>query len=366
LGRGVENQIAMQPQLKKKSLKETLVLSAFFLALGLMSVKSATAQDPSFSQFFSSPLNINPALTANINSEWRAISNIRHQWAGVGQPYNTGTISFDSKILGNKLPENSILGLGGMLMYDRVMGGAINSTYGSLNLSYNLQLAEDSYGGVHRFGAGLSGIYGHRRVDYTKLNFGEQFTGYGFDTNLPSGESSLSQMKPYFSTSAGLLYTYESEYSSFDAGVSGFHFNKPKQTFLEDEKQILPTRYVAHANYELFLSDQIIINANGIYQKQSTTSYFSVGGGLGYVINSDEAEEEQAIFNAGVWYWSNNAIIPYVGFVYKKFQVGLSYDITINKLSTAEIKPRSWEISLILRGGEKKDRIMGVIPCPWK
>ena len=200
---------------------------------------------------------------------------------------------------------------------------------------------------------GIGGIYGHRKVNYNKLNFGEQFNGYGFDTNLPTGESSLSQMKPYFSTTAGILYTYESEYSSFDAGVSGFHFNKPKQTFLEDYNQILPSRYVAHANFELFFSDQIIVNANGIYQKQNTASYFSVGGGLGYVVDYEE-EEEPVILNAGVWYWSNKSIIPYLGFVYKKFQVGLSYDITINKLATADVKPRSWEISLILRGGQKK------------
>src|SRR5690606_19535163 len=121
----------------------------------IFGLKSLQAQDPNFSQFFSSPLNVNPALTANINSEWRLISNFRHQWAGVGQPYNTGTVSFDSKILDNKLPENSILGIGGMLMYDRVMNGALSSTYASLNTTYNLQLAEDNYGGVHRFGAAI-------------------------------------------------------------------------------------------------------------------------------------------------------------------------------------------------------------------
>ena len=37
----------------------------------LVFVKWAEAQDPNFSQFFSSPLNVNPALTARINSDWR-------------------------------------------------------------------------------------------------------------------------------------------------------------------------------------------------------------------------------------------------------------------------------------------------------
>ena len=34
----------------------------------LMFVKWVQAQDPSFSQFFSSPLNVNPALTAMANA----------------------------------------------------------------------------------------------------------------------------------------------------------------------------------------------------------------------------------------------------------------------------------------------------------
>ena len=246
-------------------------------------------------------------------------------------------------------------------MYDRVMGGAITSTYASLNVSYNLQFAESYNGGVHRIGVAIGGIYGHRRVDYNKLNFGEQFNGYGFDTNLPSGESSLNQMKPYFSSSAGLIYSFVSEESNFDIGVSGFHLNKPKQTFLEDQNQILPVRYVAHSNFEMLLNDLLVLNLNGIYQRQSSAQYLSAGGGIGYIFS----EEERMILNAGLWYWSKNAVIPYVGFSYKKFQVGISYDITVSKLNSAAIKPRSWEVSLILRG-EKKDKIMRIIHCPWK
>ena len=119
--------------------------------------------------------------------------------------------------------------------------------------------------------------------------------------------------------------------------------------------------YIRHMNYEVFLTDQLILNANAIYQKQTTANYLSTGGGVGYILD----EQSNIILNAGAWYWSKNAIIPYAGFGYKNFQVGISYDITISKLNSAAIKPRSWEIALIIRG-EKKDRIMRIIPCPWK
>jgi type IX secretion system PorP/SprF family membrane protein len=241
------------------------------------------------------------------------------------------------------------------------MGGVLKSNYASFNANYNIQVAEDANGGAHRVGLGFGGIYGNRRVDYSRLVFGEQFNGNGFDANLPTGEGSLSQMKPYFSTSVGILYTYSSNYSNLDIGVSGFHLNKPKQTFLEDENQVLPARYVAHANYEHIISDYVVLNTNAIYQQQSSTSYFSVGAALGYYLSSDE----NILVNGGLWYWSNNAVIPYAGFVYKNFQVGLTYDVTVSKLSAGTRRPNTWELSLILRG-DSKEKNKGVIPCPWK
>ena len=220
----------------------------------------------------------------------------------------------------------------------------------------------DEGGAEQRLGLGLGVIYGQRRIDVTKLTFEEQFTGNGFDINLPTGESALSNMKPYISTSAGLIYSYKSSSTNFDLGIAAFHFNKPRQTFLNDDKQYLAKRYVAHANFETFLSDQVVLNTNGIYQYQSGASYFSIGGTLGYYISSDE---NQKLINAGLWYWSNNAIIPYVGFSYGNFQVGVTYDITISKLKEAPKRFQTFEICLILRGGSNEGD-KSVIPAPWK
>jgi len=322
---------------------------------------SLRAQDPNFAQFFSSPLNINPGLTANINADWRAISNYRSQWIGPASPYVTGTMSFDTKVMQHKTPddiENNFIGVGGMLMFDHAMSGVVRSTYGSLNLAYNIKISEtDSY--RERLALGFGAIYGHRRIDYSRVNFEEQFNGFGFNTNLPTGESSLSNMKPYFSSSAGITYTATTEKTNFDIGVAAFHLNKPKQTFLKDENQFLAMRKVAHTNFEMFVNQRTVINANAIYQYQKKASYFSVGGAVGYYV-SDDAE---SLITAGLWYWSKNALIPYVGLAYKKFQVGVSYDLTISKLNDAARRPNSWELSLILRGVRKPS---GVIPCPWK
>ena len=191
--------------------------------------------------------------------------------------------------------ENNIMGIGGMLMYDRAMDGIVRSVYGSLNLSYSIKLLEGE-DFTHRFGIGFGATYGDRTVDYSRLTFEEQFTGTGFNTNLPSGESALSNMKGYVSANVGLLYSYTTETSNIDIGVSAYHVNRPKQTFLKDNKQELAMRKVAHANFETFINDQLVFNANAIYQAQSTTHYVSAGGALGYYLG----DEANTLVNAGI------------------------------------------------------------------
>ena len=180
------------------------VRTAILLTLILIK-NTVIGQDPSFSQFFSSPLNINPALTANINSDWRAISNMRNQWLGPASPYVTGTISYDSKIFQRKIlnvEENNFIGIGIMLMCDYAMGGTQKSTYGSVNLSYNVKLTEGD--SKQRLAVGFGATYAGRHIDFSRVNFQDQFTGYGFNTNLPTGEMALSNMKPYISINTGL------------------------------------------------------------------------------------------------------------------------------------------------------------------
>lgn len=316
------------------------------------------AQDPNFSQFWASPLNVNPALTANINGDWRSIMNFRNQWIGPTAPYMTGTISFDSKLLQGRLSEGQRFGAGGMLMYDKTMSGVLKSTYGSANVSYNILVAEGL--GSHYVGAGVGLIYGHKRMDWSRATFGEQYNGRGFDVNMPSGESALSNMKPYLSGSVGLTYSYQNDIANFDFGMSAFHVNRPRQTFLKDERERLATRYVAHANYERNLSESVVLTTNGIYQRQTTASYFSIGGGLGYILD----EEFNTSLSAGVWYWSKNAVVPYVGATYKNLQLGFSYDVLISKLKDSPGIRSTWEVSLIFRDLKE---LTGVIYCPpWK
>ena len=279
---------------------------------------------------------------------------------GATSPYVTGTISYDTKVQPGKnayQEENNYLGLGGMLMFDRAMGGIAKATFASLNLSYNIKLIDGTT--KHRLGIGFGTTYGKRSVDFSRLDFEDQYTGFGFNTNLPTGETALSDMKSFISVNTGLTYSITSANSNFDIGVAVFHVNNPKQTFLEDPNQRLAMRKVAHANFETYLNDRTILNAAGIYQLQGGARYVSAGGGLGYYLGDDKGP----ILNAGLWYWAENGFVPYLGLAVNNFQFGFSYDITTSKLSQSARKPSSVELSLIFRGSRAPS---ANIPCPWK
>ncbi len=329
--------------------KHALNIIAFFITL-----QSLQAQDPHFSQFFMAPPLVNPATSGTGSGDWHIMSNDRQQWGNAGTPFNTFSISLDAKLTGRQEGQN-VVGGDITFMADQSMDGAFKSIYASGSLAYHQRLSEH-----HRLGAGLQVTYGSRRLDYSRLTFGEQFTSGGFDVSLPTGESSLSTMKPYVSMSAGLLYGYSSEYLNVDLGVAGFHLNKTSQTFINDKSRFLPVRYVGHMNLEYKASNRVLLNMNTIYQQQATQHYFSVGGSVGYDISDGQGT---TILYGGGWYRNADALYPYVSILLGSVQFGFTYDITVSQQNKGPVEPKSFEFSLIIR---QSRHTPGVIPCPWK
>jgi hypothetical protein len=78
--------------LKTKSIRPLpgLLLVA---VLNLLFILPANAQDPGFSQFFASPLTLNPALTGKFNGVLRVAGNYRNQWPAINNAFITSTVS---------------------------------------------------------------------------------------------------------------------------------------------------------------------------------------------------------------------------------------------------------------------------------
>ena len=111
---------------------------SFFLLFSLLLFISfcAKAQDPHFSQFFASPLTLNPAFTGKFDGSWRLAANHRDQWPSIPKAYVTTSASIDLPILSKSIPEGDVFGLGISALYDASANNSLKLNYGSLSLSY--------------------------------------------------------------------------------------------------------------------------------------------------------------------------------------------------------------------------------------
>ncbi|MGH2553361.1 MAG: type IX secretion system membrane protein PorP/SprF, partial [Chitinophagaceae bacterium] len=111
------------------------IFSTLITCVVLVSV--STAQDPNFSQFFASPMTLNPALTGKFDGVYRVAGNFRNQWPTINNAYVTKTASIDFGILKNRLPEIDQLGIGILGVTDNAGDGVLVTNYAGLSLAYH-------------------------------------------------------------------------------------------------------------------------------------------------------------------------------------------------------------------------------------
>ncbi|WEK36274.1 MAG: PorP/SprF family type IX secretion system membrane protein [Candidatus Pseudobacter hemicellulosilyticus] len=336
----------------------------FYLFIaGCLLVNTTWAQDPNFSQFFVSPLTLNPALTGKFNGDFRVAGNYRDQWPAISKAFITSTASFDLPVLRGKLSELDTWGVGIMAMTDKTANGILSTNQIAFTTAYHKGIDED---GLHQIGLGFQGTYNTKRLDGSKLNFETELDDNGGWT-LPSGEivDNREFNLSYFDVSVGALYNGSTDgYNNFYVGVAGYHLNKPKESFTEDNiEYTLHPRVTAHAGAAIPIGDiSRTIYASALYSRQAGATNFVAGGAVGMMMNGDE--ENPTTFYAGIWGRFNNvndAVIPYLGLEFGGFRLGASYDVNVSSLKTASQSRGGIEISLIYI---KRPPGYKGIPCP--
>lgn len=122
----------------------------FFLLL-LVSARSLYGQDPHFSQFYSSPLTLNPAMTGVFAGETRMAMTYRNQWRTVSTPFTTATVACDFQLLNDRIG-NDIFGIGFMGMVDQSNNQGLKANYVSFSTAYNKNIDLE---GRHKIGVGF-------------------------------------------------------------------------------------------------------------------------------------------------------------------------------------------------------------------
>lgn len=316
----------------------------YWLAILLfLQVFRVAAQDPNFSQFFASPLTLNPALTGKFNGALRVAGNYRNQWPAINAAFRTATTSIDGSILQNRIPEMDRFGVGLMGMYDMNGDGVMKNNYLHASFAYHKALDDRGY---HSLGVGFSGAYAQRRLDISKLNFEDELTSLGFTGNTAEifGANGFLNIN-YADVNAGVLYSgATNDYNNFYVGASVYHINRPKVSF-QGADFLLNPRFSVHGGGYFPVATATTLFVSGHHQIQAGAAETIFGAALGLTVNGDY--DNAVELYAGSWMRLRDAIIPYLGLEFSNWRLGISYDVNTSRLSAASRRQGGMEISLI-------------------
>lgn len=343
--------------------------NVILLAFVLIGTANMMAQDIHFSQFYMSPLNLNPALTGVMNCNTRVVANYRNQWSQVlrGDAYNTYSVSYDQKIA---VGRSDYFGIGGTFWGDRAGELSFGTTQGRLSFSYSKKMGgyrKSAHYLVFGADAGIS----QRRVDTNNARWPSQHDGNGgFCENCPPPV--LEGFNPDFlhaDVSAGLVwFSVLDDKNSYYVGLAMHHLNQPNVSFYgASSVAALTQRFTLHAGGEFEMNRDISLVPGFIYMSQG--EHLEINFGTSFRFNLGSRADGQS-WQLGAWYRIGNkveggihsdALILSTRFDYGNYGIGFSYDVTVSKLRQAGTANGAFEFSLnyLICGPEKRS-----VYCP--
>jgi type IX secretion system PorP/SprF family membrane protein len=328
-----------------------VLFSLFFLSF----IYSAEAQDPHFSQFFASPLTLNPALTGKFDGDLRITGNYRNQWPTINRAFTTTTVSADLPILKNSISATDTWGVGVMGYSDQSANSALKFNFLSFSTAFHKGLDEDGYSQI---GAGFQATYSNMLLNVSDLKFEDQLTPFGFTGTTTEVFNNSNLKNNYFDLNAGVLYNGStSDKNYFYAGISMYHITRPKQQFTGTFFLLNP-RTTFHGGGYFPVGNTGTIHLSALYSMQAGASETVFGGA--YEVPFGEGDKPTSIY-FGTWLRMNDALIPYVGLEFNDFRLGATYDVNTSSLKAASNSRGGIEMSLIYI---KKAPNSRGLPCP--
>lgn len=335
--------------------------------VGLSSVQSE-AQDAHFSQFFASPLYINPALAGTFSANYRISAVYRDQWfSGIDSPFETFMLSSDLRFdLNGGIRKNpDVAAVGISFFSDNVSGFDLNTNSIALTGAYHKSLDDRT---KHYIGVGFQFGIMQRSVSYENLFFQDQFnTLDGF--TLSSGETLPPNNYANIDLSLGINYTRGiGKDGQLFLGAAMYHLNSPNYSYFQDsdnpdpslikENNIFP-RITFNAIAEFTTSEiwgfspRVILLSQGPHREYNIGNTFiykfikfknraiHFGGNLRVVDGVDNLRPE--------------ALVVLMALEYNNFILGASYDQGISDIGNSRLNLNSFEISVNYLGRYDND-----------
>jgi len=335
---------------------------------------SSIAQDNNFTQYYASPMNLNPALTGGFDGTYRFSFLYRDQWRQVLEnPLSSFAAALDLRfpVGAGQFKVQDAAGVGLMFNTDRMSTtgysqtgmhffGAYHKSLNSKNnqfLSFGLQL-------------GLN----QRNISNTRLTFEDQFngsTGYTGSTNeLLPPENTF----PFADLSTGINYSYAPNRKvGLYLGAAMHHILEPQVSFYFDRRQnddelgtdFLHRKYTAHASVRFPITSKVSLFPRVLASLQGPHLELNAGSNIRFALG----EYGSSAMHIGGWVrpvsgeeksLDLETAIMMVGFETNNVLFGFSYDVSISDIQSTYSGQGAFEISIAYLGNYDNETIL----CP--
>ncbi|MDO8368559.1 MAG: PorP/SprF family type IX secretion system membrane protein [Saprospiraceae bacterium] len=355
----------------RTTITKTVQTTAWALAAFLFLLPKAHAQDKHFTQFYSSPLTLNPALSGAMEGTYRVGAIYRDQWRKVlDNPIKTFSMAADLRFEANRRKGTAdAIGLGIMFFNDKVSVVDFSTTQIAVSLAYHkaLGMDEDQFLSI-----GVQGGLTQRNVNYGSLNFHDEF-------NLTSGYTGTSsELLPannfaFPDLNVGINYTAQiAEAGSFFAGASIHHVLKPKISFYDD----LPPIGILEGG-RLYPKMNVQLSASIPFDRSNRVSmqprilaamqgpHMEINAGTNFRLAMGQYGGSALHF--GTWArpvrndggFGFDAVVALFGLEIKSMLFGLSYDLNLKALQ-ANQRQGAFELSISYLGNYDNEKVL----CP--
>lgn len=297
-----------------------------------------------YSQFYNSPMFLNPALTGQIGEDlFRLNAHARNQWAGLTGAdgkflYETRSGGVDVSILKKRL------GVGLFALMDDAGGGIFKTIQIMPTLSYSFIMGDN----ILSFGA--QGLY-----NMTSLDPSDPRWGAGGPQVLESNQS-------YFDCNAGVNFKWDLYFLQANFGIASNNLLEAPQRFSRSGIQgvQVPRSYKAYTTLDFDMTERMKLLPGFYGSFQAISTNLLMGSNFSYKLMKGGTYGNNIIL--GVWLRTNDgnleSVIPKFGMKMNKLQVMMSYDahLSISKGGNSQYLDgitNSLEISIIFTGKPK-------------
>jgi len=322
-----------------------------YTLLIIVSISTIQAQDFHYSQFYNSPLTVNPGNTGVFNGDIRAYTVYRMQWFTVATPYKTFTVALDAPIFKNKMKGDDFFAVG--LNFN-------NDNQGNVRLktnSYNALMSFTKFiGGRHKHNITLGYEIGYatKTAAYGGAKWNSQWDGTNYNPGLGSGEPGGGG-SGFLDMSTGLVWNFTTTHLFRSAlGFSFHHFTAPNNTIRGGVDKLIPKFSVQwNIGYKLSETSNTTLLPSIMAAQQGSSLLINGGLNVKYVLEERSrytTHQTDKAFYIGVFYRFRDAAFVTFRYDYMDFTFSAAYDVNISGLSPASKTVGGFEISLMYRG----------------